>query len=78
MRPALRQGRVLWYDAARGYEFVHENDEAPAVFITKRSLDAFGVTGLNAGLEIVFDVVNARASEWVNSIVLVRGRSNLH
>ena len=78
MRSALRQGRVLWYDATRGYGFVHENDEIPAVFITKRSLDAFGVTELNAGLEIVFEVVKGHSSERVNSIVLVRGRSNLH
>ena len=74
MRPALRQGR----DAARGYGFVHESDEAPVVFITKRSLDAFGVRGLNAGLEIVFDVVQGRASDRVNSIVLLRGQSQLH
>jgi cold shock CspA family protein len=74
MRPALRQGRVLWYDAARGYGFVHESDEAPVVFITKRSLDTFGVRGL----EIVFDVVQGRASDRVNSIVLLRGQSQLH
>ncbi len=74
----LRRGRVLWYDAARGYGFVHGETEEGAVFITKKALDAFGITGLHSGLEIVFDVVKGRASERVNSIVLLRGSKPLH
>lgn len=78
MELALREGRVLWYDAARGYGFIREEPEKDAVFITKTALDEFGVTGLHSGLEIVFDVVKGRASEKVKTIVLLRGENPLH
>lgn len=74
----LRQGKVLWYDAARGYGFVHGGEEDNAVFITKTVLDAFGVTGLHTGLDIVFDVVKGQASDRVKSIVLLRGPHVIH
>ena len=78
MDSALRQGRVLWYDAALGYGFVRDNVDMQTVFITKRSLDAFGITGLQSGFEIVFDVVKGGASEKVRSIKLLREPNGLH
>ncbi len=78
MELALRTGRVIWYDAARGYGFVQGSDTDTAVFITKNALDAFGVTGLHEGLEIVFDVIKGRASDRVKSIVLLKGNRTVH
>lgn len=73
----LKEGKVLWYDAARGYGFVHGGEEKNAVFITKTVLDAFGVTGLHTDLEIVFDVVKGHASDRVKSIKMLRGARTL-
>jgi cold shock CspA family protein len=78
MGPVLREGRVIWYDAARGYGFIHEGNDRDVVFITKSVLDAFGISGLNAGLEVVFEAVKGRKSERVNSIVKLRGAQPIH
>ena len=74
---ALRKGRVLWYNAARGYGFVNGGEKDDAVLITRNALEVFGVTGLHAGLEIVLDVVKGRECEKVNKIVLLRGSKPL-
>lgn len=78
MVPMLRRGHVLWYDAARGYGFVNDAEDSDAVFITKSALDAFGITGLQEGFEIVFDVVKGDTSERVHSIVKLRSNVPLH
>lgn len=70
---SLKHGRVLWYDAARGYGFLSSGTQEEQIFITKRALDDFGITNLNTGFELVFDVVKGRQCEKVKNIIQVKG-----
>jgi cold shock CspA family protein len=78
MKAFVRRGRVAWYDATRGYGFVVEMDTQSQIFITKSELDAFGLTGLNVGLEIDFEVLAGQKSERVHAIKKLIGKQLLH
>lgn len=78
MKPFLRTGHVVWYDARRGYGFVHDHTSDEPVYITHTELERFGITGLSKGQEILFKVGEGVASEKVHSIKQMVGANRLH
>lgn len=69
----VKQGRVLWYDASRGYGFIRQADTGASVFLTKDALDAFGLSGVQSGAEIDYSAFEGLNSSKVSSIQKLKG-----
>ena len=62
-------GRVKWYDAAKGFGFV-TNDEGGDVFLPKGALPA-GVAELKAGQRVEFGLVDSRKGAQAMGVKLI-------
>ncbi|MGA6205143.1 cold shock domain-containing protein [Nocardia testacea] len=59
-RPSVRRGRVIWYDAQKGFGYIDPDDDIAPVFVEYRSIDADGYRVLFADQRVEFSTV-ARA-----------------
>ncbi|MEU1522509.1 cold shock domain-containing protein [Nocardia rhamnosiphila] len=57
---SLRTGRVIWYDAQKGFGYIDPDDDIAPVFVEYRSIDADGYRVLFADQRVEFSTV-ARA-----------------
>ncbi|WP_069299996.1 cold-shock protein [Neptunicoccus sediminis] len=69
----VKKGRVLWYDASRGYGFVRQADTGASVFLTKDALSDFGLSGVQSGAEIDYSAFEGVNSSRVSSIRKLKG-----
>lgn len=74
----MHTGTVLWYDDSRGYGFVKDHRDNQKVFITHTALEDFGVTGLNSGARICFDITQGKVACKVSAIRSVTRAEMLH
>jgi cold shock protein len=62
----MAQGKVRWFDAGKGYGFIQPDDGSKDVFVHISAVERAGMTGLNEGQKVSFDVVanpkNGKAS----------------
>jgi cold shock protein len=62
----MAQGTVKWFDAGKGYGFIQPDDGSKDVFVHISAVERAGMTGLNEGQKVSFDVVanpkNGKAS----------------
>lgn len=77
MGAELKKGRVLWYDASRGYGFIRQADTGADVFLPKDALDAFGLSGVPSGAEIDYNAFEGVSSTKVAAIHRLRGQHAL-
>lgn len=59
-RTSVRYGRVIWYDAQKGFGYIDPDDDIAPVFVEYRSIDADGYRVLFADQRVEFSTV-ARA-----------------
>ncbi|MET8795574.1 cold shock domain-containing protein [Nocardia sp. NPDC004568] len=59
-RSSVRFGRVIWYDAQKGFGYIDPDDDIAPVFVEYRSIDADGYRVLFADQRVEFSTV-ARA-----------------
>lgn len=59
-RTSARSGRVIWYDAQKGFGYIDPDDDIAPVFVEYRSIDADGYRVLFADQRVEFSTV-ARA-----------------
>lgn len=62
-------GRVKWYDAAKGFGFV-TNDEGGDVFLPRSSLPE-GVTELKSGQRVEFGIIEGRKGSQALGVTLL-------
>jgi len=74
----MRTGTVLWYDDTRGYGFVSDHADNQKVFITHTVLEDYGMSGLNSGSRICFDVTKGRLSCKVSAILSITRPEMMH
>ena len=53
-------GTVKWYNAQKGYGFIQPDDGGKDVFVHISAVERAGLSGLNEGQKISFDVVADR------------------
>jgi cold shock protein len=62
----MTKGKVKWFDAGKGYGFIQPDDGSKDVFVHISAVERAGMTGLNEGQKVSFDVVanpkNGKAS----------------
>jgi CspA family cold shock protein len=54
---AMTVGKVKFFDVQKGFGFISPDDGAPDVFVHVRALERAGMTTLNEGQRVSFDVV---------------------
>jgi len=53
----MTQGTVKWFNGQKGYGFIQPNDGGQDVFVHISVVERAGMTGLNEGQKVSFDVV---------------------
>jgi CspA family cold shock protein len=52
----MSQGTVKWFNATKGYGFIQPSDGTADVFVHISDVQRSGLTGLNEGAQVEFDV----------------------
>jgi len=55
-RAAMAKGTVKWFNGQKGYGFIQPDDGSKDVFVHISAVERAGLSGLNEGQKINFDV----------------------
>jgi cold shock protein len=64
----VAQGAVKWFNPTKGYRFVQPDGDGKDVFIHISAVERAGMSTLNEGQKISFDVVANRGKESAENI----------
>jgi cold shock protein len=53
---AMSEGTVKWFNAQKGYGFIQPSDGSKDVFVHITAVERAGLTGLNEGQKVSFDL----------------------
>ncbi|MGD1036658.1 MAG: cold-shock protein [Roseiarcus sp.] len=56
----MAQGTVKWFNGQKGFGFIQPDDGSKDVFVHISAVERAGLTGLNEGQKISFDLVADR------------------
>jgi CspA family cold shock protein len=56
----MATGTVKWFNADKGYGFIQPSDGSPDVFVHISAVERAGMSSLNEGQQVTFDVVADR------------------
>jgi cold shock protein len=69
--PVEETGTVKWFNAERGYGFIAQDSGGKDVFVHISALERSGLTGLNEGERVAFDVAEGRKGPEAARVRLV-------
>jgi CspA family cold shock protein len=58
----MSTGTVKWFDAAKGYGFIQPDDGSKDVFVHISAVERAGMSTLNEGQKVTFDIEADRRS----------------
>jgi CspA family cold shock protein len=61
-------GTVKWFNATKGFGFILPSDGGKDVFVHITAVQKAGLTGLNDGQKVSFDVVNERGKAAASNL----------
>jgi CspA family cold shock protein len=56
----MTKGTVKWFNTQKGFGFIQPDDGSKDVFVHISAVDRAGMTGLNEGQKVAFEVVADR------------------
>jgi len=56
----MASGTVKWFNATKGYGFIQPDDGSPDVFVHISAVERSGLSGLNDGQKLTYDLVSDR------------------
>jgi cold shock protein len=56
----MTQGTVKWFNSQKGFGFIQQNDGGKDVFVHISAVERAGMSSLNEGQKVSFDVVTER------------------
>ena len=59
----MANGSVKWFNATKGFGFIQPQDGGQDVFVHIKAVQAAGLTGLNDGQNVSYDVVTERGKQ---------------
>ena len=66
----MAQGTVKWFNATKGYGFIMPQDGGKDVFVHITAVQAAGLTGLNDGQKVSFDIAMERGKAAATNLKL--------
>jgi CspA family cold shock protein len=66
----MATGTVKWFNATKGYGFIAPQDGGKDVFVHISALEAAGISGLNDGQRVTYEVVTERGKEAAKNLKL--------
>jgi CspA family cold shock protein len=56
----MAKGTVKWFNSQKGYGFIQPDDGSKDVFVHITAVERAGLSGLNEGQKVTFDVATER------------------
>ncbi len=66
----MAQGIVKWFNPAKGYGFISQDNGGPDVFVHISAVEKAGLSTLNEGQQIHFDIVERKGKSSAESLQL--------
>ena len=66
----MASGAVKWFNADKGFGFIQPQDGSKDVFVHITAVQAAGLTGLNDGQKVTYDVVAERGKQAAANLKL--------
>jgi CspA family cold shock protein len=67
----MATGTVKWFNAQKGYGFIQPDDGSKDVFVHVTAVQRAGLTTLNEGQKVTFDVTSERGKPAANNLQAV-------
>src|SRR3954454_8584360 len=67
---SVATGTVKWFNSSKGFGFIQPEGNGKDVFVHITAVQAAGLTGLNDGQKVTFDVVKERGKEAAANLKL--------
>ena len=61
-------GTVKWFNAQKGYGFIQPDDGSQDVFVHISAVERAGLTTLNEGQQVEFEIVNNRGKSSAENL----------
>jgi CspA family cold shock protein len=59
-RNEMQTGKVKWFNSTKGFGFIQPDNGGPDVFVHISAVERAGLSGLNEGQQVTFDVATER------------------
>ena len=67
----MATGTVKWFNAQKGLGFIQPADGSKDVFVHISAVERAGLTGLNEGQKVSFDVISERGKQAAGNLKAV-------
>jgi CspA family cold shock protein len=67
----MATGTVKWFNGQKGFGFIQPSDGGKDVFVHISAVERAGLSGLNEGQKISYDVVNERGKDSAGNLKAV-------
>src|SRR6202035_1739812 len=75
----MARGTVKWFNSQKGYGFIHpDGGGGKDVFVHISAVEKAGLSGLNEGAKVSYDIVSDRGKESAGNLKVKRGARQAH
>ncbi len=67
----MANGTVKWFNATKGYGFIAPEDGGKDVFVHISALEQAGISGLNDGQKVSYEITSNRGKDAASNVQLM-------